>query len=597
MQEVTTNLPVGSSIHQRYVIERLLGRGGFGAVYLVRDQRVNGNLFALKEVVHTDKAERRRFLCEAELLRRLEHPVLPRVYHVFEDEARGRAYMLMDYIEGPTLEQLRLQQPGKRFSPRALLTIMKPVMEVVIYLHHQQPPILHRDIKPANIIVPSSGASAVLVDFGIAKEYGIDATTTALRHCSPGYAAPEQYAQGTCIATDVYGLAATCYTLLTGSVPVDALARITRLSSRDTDPLLPVNQLEPAVSSAVALVIQRALSLAIEERFASVADFWLALCASCDEREATMRDLPVIATTPQLSSAPISISNAPVTVSIYPVDQYYPSYNQGKRTFWPLLVAVAMWLIVSFGVGYYVYTLYSLPPAQKNVAALTKSPSLTGSSASLQTRSTPAISTATTTPLVTLTAVATTAPSPTATPSSVDLEGQPTATPETGTDESLPTATAVSTWQPSPTPLPVASPVATQVPDPAPTRAVLPVSPPTSSYPTLSMAYHGTVDDTQDQPDIKASMRLTSISQHGATISGYFVVDYPLIGSNPFTGAVTTTGTIAFTVESLNGNGPLYFSGRIHADGHLSGTYCSLDRAGHCNPGAGKSGAWSVVPS
>ncbi len=75
-------------------------------------------------------------------------------------------------------------------------SIMAPIMDAISYLHNQQPPIIHRDIKPANIIVPPSGNDAVLVDFGIAKEFNPNSTTTAVRHASPGYAAPEQYGIG-----------------------------------------------------------------------------------------------------------------------------------------------------------------------------------------------------------------------------------------------------------------------------------------------------------------------------------------------------------------------------------------------------------------
>src|SRR5262249_13661808 len=163
---------------------------------------------------------------------------LPRVYRVFEDEKKNRFYMLMDYVEGPNLERLRLQQPEKRFSLPQALKIMVPIIEAVSYLHTQQPPIIHRDIKPANVIVSPLEEGAVLVDFGIAKEYDQDSTTAAIRHCSPGYGAPEQYVYGTSMQTDIYGLGATFYTLLTGEVPIDALYRITNLSSRKADPLV-----------------------------------------------------------------------------------------------------------------------------------------------------------------------------------------------------------------------------------------------------------------------------------------------------------------------------------------------------------------------
>ncbi|HYX51748.1 MAG TPA: protein kinase, partial [Ktedonobacteraceae bacterium] len=154
MQEVQTTLPPGSILGGRYMVEELLGKGGFGAVYKVRDQRVQQNLFALKEVIDPNKKERKRFVFEADILRRLDHPALPRVYHVFEDDKNERAYMLMDYIEGSNLEVQRRRQPNQRFTVPQVLNIMGPIMDAISYLHNQQPPILHRDIKPANIILP-----------------------------------------------------------------------------------------------------------------------------------------------------------------------------------------------------------------------------------------------------------------------------------------------------------------------------------------------------------------------------------------------------------------------------------------------------------
>ena len=140
MQEVQTTLPPGSIVGGRYMVEEWLGKGGFGAVYKVRDQRVRQNLFALKEVVDPNKRERKRFVFEADLLRRLDHPALPRVDHVFEDEKNERAYMLMDYVEGPNLEVLRRSQPNQRFSVPQMLHIMAPIFSAVSYPHNQQPP-------------------------------------------------------------------------------------------------------------------------------------------------------------------------------------------------------------------------------------------------------------------------------------------------------------------------------------------------------------------------------------------------------------------------------------------------------------------------
>ncbi|MEO8956460.1 MAG: serine/threonine-protein kinase, partial [Ktedonobacteraceae bacterium] len=316
MQEVQIHLPVGSVLRDRYVIEKLLGQGGFGAVYRVRDQRVKGNLYALKEVIepkgkNRTRKERNHFHFEGDLLKQLDHRALPRIYRIFEDEVHERAYMLMDFIDGPNLEVLRKQQPAMRFSLSQVLILMEPVIDAISYLHSQQPPIIHRDIKPSNIIVPAP-QEAVLVDFDIAKEFDPDSTTTAVRRCSPGYGAPEQYGHGTSPLTDIYGLGATIYTLLSGQIPPDALHRMTMLGARGRDPLVPLDELVPTISHRVAQAVQRAMSLHQSDRFPSIEQFWHEL-----DTNATSLEVPALAPGSLVQSAALAhsiVGETPPTV-------------------------------------------------------------------------------------------------------------------------------------------------------------------------------------------------------------------------------------------------------------------------------------------
>jgi serine/threonine protein kinase len=136
LQEVQAHLPVGSILRDRYEIETLLGQGGFGAVYRVRDQRVKGNVYALKEVIESkrkdrSRREKNRFQFEGDILKQLDHRALPRVYRVFDDDAHERAYMLMDYVDGPNLEVLRQQQPDRRFSLSQVLILLEPVADAL----------------------------------------------------------------------------------------------------------------------------------------------------------------------------------------------------------------------------------------------------------------------------------------------------------------------------------------------------------------------------------------------------------------------------------------------------------------------------------
>src|SRR5258708_13864366 len=161
--------------------------------------------------------------------------------------------MVIDCVEGQDLEVLLAEEHGGRFALPLVLALMKPIVDALIYLHGQNPPIVHRDIKPANIIMQTKSGEAVLVDFGLAKEYVVDNTTNVIRHGSPGYAAPEQYGSGTNPRTDIYWLGAPLYTLLTGTVPSDAITRLT--GSKRIDPLTPTNLVAPDVPWPVPMFI------------------------------------------------------------------------------------------------------------------------------------------------------------------------------------------------------------------------------------------------------------------------------------------------------------------------------------------------------
>ena len=273
LQKTQIILPVGSVVRNvngdRYTVEELLGQGGSSAVYLVQDRRNKQDHFALKELIDPDRAARTHFAFEAEVLMRLDHEALPHVYRVFENERLKRVYILMDYIEGKDLEVLRKEQPDERFSLQFVLASLSPIVAALSYLHHREPPIVPRDIKPGNIVVPIKGGDAMLVDFGIAKEQTNDGTTTVIRRGTPGYAALEQYGGGTNIRTDVYGFAATLYTLLTGTVPIDALTRV-----GGNDPLQPAHELVPTLPLGVSEAIRRGLSIVRDDRFATVEELW-----------------------------------------------------------------------------------------------------------------------------------------------------------------------------------------------------------------------------------------------------------------------------------------------------------------------------------
>ena len=280
-------LPLGAIIQDRngdrYVVEDIVGKGGFSAVYLVRDGRSRQKIFALKEIINPSSQQRSQVTFEADLLKRLTHRSLPHVYQVFENNKLNRIYMLMDYVDGKNLETLRREQQEQRFSLALTLALLAPIVEAVIYLHKQETPIVHRDIKPSNIIIPVGMGDAVLVDFGLAKEYVQDRTTNAFRYGTPGYAALEQYGQGTNLRTDIYALGATFYTLLTGQIPVDVLKRT--VDQYEGDPLPLAHEINPNIPPRIGSIIAKAMSLRSEDRYRSVEHFWQTLSIAVTEAE------------------------------------------------------------------------------------------------------------------------------------------------------------------------------------------------------------------------------------------------------------------------------------------------------------------------
>ena len=369
MQLTLAPFSIGAIVQDRYKVEAVLGTGGFSIVYLVRDlhkttapETVNDALFALKELRNQDQHERVRFAFEGDVLRRLQHPSLPRVYDVCEKNEEQRSFLVLEYIQGSNLEILRKQKESRRFSVSEMMSLMEPIMDATAYLHRQQPPIIHRDIKPANIIVTNETQHAYLVDFGIAKEYEIDATTTAIRHCSPGYGAPEQYGNlGTDVRADIYALGATCYCLLTGTVPIDAFQRTTTLVSKGSDPLKPISEFVSDVPPHIVQALHRAMMIGYEQRFLCIEDFWDALQKPSDPpSEGTSS--PVTRSTEDLP-AEIHISKKRSRHKV-------SSHHQKRRR--PLLqVLLILFIVAGLGSGFWAYTSLNQHPKQTDTLSKT----------------------------------------------------------------------------------------------------------------------------------------------------------------------------------------------------------------------------------
>jgi len=252
-----------------YRIVDAIGRGGMGAVYLAADTGAFDRKCVVKELLDyydpTDPEEalqaQARFEAEARLLAELSHPGIPRIYSYFSEA--GRHYIVMEYIEGETLERavehldpLGRLVPARPLSAEEVVRHAMRVCRVLEYLGVQPTPVIHQDIKPANLIVDGTSGEVRLVDFGTARTRTRWATQVRLQQGASslfgteGYAAPEQYQGLSDSRSDVYALASTAYHLLTGDDPGDHPFQFPELAALPT-------ALADALSRALRPEVQR----------------------------------------------------------------------------------------------------------------------------------------------------------------------------------------------------------------------------------------------------------------------------------------------------------------------------------------------------
>lgn len=202
-------------------------------------------------------------MAEANMMKKLDYPSLPRIVDIIEKE--NVIYVVMDYIEGETLSSV-LSKEGAQ-PQEVVIEWAKELCRVLDYLHTQNPPIIYRDMKPANIMLQPNG-NIKLIDFGIAREYKEQNLADTVSLGTKGYAAPEQFGgKGqTDARTDVYCLGVTLYHLLTGQNPCEPPYEI-----------YPIRYWNPQLSSGLEAIIQKCTQLNPEDRYQSCAELLYAL--------------------------------------------------------------------------------------------------------------------------------------------------------------------------------------------------------------------------------------------------------------------------------------------------------------------------------
>jgi serine/threonine protein kinase/tetratricopeptide (TPR) repeat protein len=299
-------LPAGYKIHW-YEIDSVLGQGGFGITYLAHDTNLNQQV-AVKEYLPAELATRTsdetvhpitdghvdtygwglsRFISEAQTLAQFRHPHIVRVQSVFE--MNNTAYMIMEYEEGRSFAQaLNFNILATEADLRRVLLEMLDGLEAI-----HAAGFIHRDIKPDNIYLRDDG-SAVLLDFGSARQAVGGETRTLTALVTPGYAPYEQYGSGRDDDrqgpwTDIYGLGATFYRAVTGRGPMDAMTRVNAILDGKPDPLIPaLSHPLPQFGAALLASIDHALAFHPKDRPQTVTE-WRADLERSNEVAETMR--------------------------------------------------------------------------------------------------------------------------------------------------------------------------------------------------------------------------------------------------------------------------------------------------------------------
>lgn len=247
----------------RYRVSRALGGGGMKLVYLAEDLRLSARRCALAEMVDSFTSPEMQqqavaaFQREADMLAQLNNEHIPRIFDRFSEA--NRHYLVMEYIDGATLEDELKARGGKLESAR-IIDVAIQVLETLEYLHELNPPVIYRDLKPSNVMLTPDGM-AKLIDFGIARHFA--PMTNATMIGTQGYAPPEQYRGKVEARSDLYALGATMHQALSGRDP----------ANEPPFSFPPLRKLCPDMEPALAAVVDQALAYDVVNRMRDATEF------------------------------------------------------------------------------------------------------------------------------------------------------------------------------------------------------------------------------------------------------------------------------------------------------------------------------------
>jgi serine/threonine-protein kinase len=270
---------VGKTIG-KYELHERIGRGGMAEVY--KAYHASLDRYVAVKILHPFLSEdpefKERFEREARNVAQLRHPNIVQVYDFDVEPQRMLYYMVMEYINGPTLRNrlMQLRFEGENFTTSEAIRITRDLASALAYAHSRG--MVHRDIKPANIMIDSDGR-VVLTDFGIARIVsGPNMTASGSMVGTPAYMSPEQgLGQPGDHRSDIYSLGVVLYQLVTGTIPYDADTPIAIILKHVNDPLPPPSSINPEIPEGLERILYKALAKSPEERYQNIEEMALHL--------------------------------------------------------------------------------------------------------------------------------------------------------------------------------------------------------------------------------------------------------------------------------------------------------------------------------
>lgn len=257
----------------RYEIERELGKGAMGVVYLGRDPKIN-RVVAIKAIPLADEFDdedleeaRVRFFREAEMAGRLNHPAIVTVYDAGEDQ--GLAYIAMEYLRGQHLSHYTNSE--RLLPPHTVMLLVARTAEALHYAHRQN--VVHRDIKPANIMFNPDTDELKITDFGIARLTDTSRTKTGIVLGTPSFMSPEQL-EGRSLdgRSDQFALGVSLYQLLCGQLPFRADSMPRLMQKIATEPHTAIRMVRPELPARIEAIIDRTLAKSADDRYVTCAE-------------------------------------------------------------------------------------------------------------------------------------------------------------------------------------------------------------------------------------------------------------------------------------------------------------------------------------